>query len=195
MDKFIKRREVLKILKVHYTTLYRMAERGEIEIMTVGKNTLYNLDKYLRDKNVMKKDRMKICYCRVSSKKQKPDLERQINFLKSKYPNHTFIIDIGSGINYNRKGLRQILEYAIQGSIEEVVVSYKDRLTRFGFELIEWLIEKYSNGKIIIVNKAEEKTPIEELTKDIVTIMNVFVAKVNGLRKYKDKIKEEIMNG
>jgi len=57
------------------------------------------------------------------------------------------------------------------------------------------LIEKYSNGKIIIVNKAEEKTPIEELTKDIVTIMNVFVAKVNGLRKYKTQIKEEIMNG
>ena len=195
MDKFIKRREVLKILKVHYTTLYRMAERGEIETMTVGKNTLYNLDKYLREKNIIKKDRMKICYCRVSSKKQKPDLEKQINFLKTKYPNHTFITDIGSGINYSRNGLKQILEYAIQGSVEEVVVSYKDRLTRFGFELIEWLVEKYSNGKIIIVNKSEEKTPIEELTKDIVTIMNVYVAKVNGLRKYKDKIKEEIMSG
>jgi len=94
MDKFIKRSQVLKTLNIHFTTLYRMAERGEIETITVGKNTLYNLDKYLREKNVVKKDRMKICYCRVSSKKQKPDLERQVNFLKSKYPNHTFITDI-----------------------------------------------------------------------------------------------------
>ena len=58
--------------------------------------------------------------------------------------------------------------------------------------MIEWLITKYSNGKIIIINKNEEETPIEELTKDIVSIMNVYVAKVNGLRKYKTHIKEEL---
>ena len=58
--------------------------------------------------------------------------------------------------------------------------------------MLEWLITKYSNGKILIINKEEEETPIEELTKDIVSIMNVYVAKVNGLRKYKSHIKEEI---
>ena len=58
--------------------------------------------------------------------------------------------------------------------------------------MIEWLITKYSNGKIIIINKNEEETPVKELTKDIVSIMNVYVAKVNGLRRYKTHIKKEI---
>ncbi|NBP16244.1 IS607 family transposase, partial [bacterium] len=71
-------------------------------------------------------------------------------------------------------------------------VAYKDRLSRFGFEMIEWLIEKYSNGKIIVINKTEEKTPTEEITKDIISIMNVYVAKINGLRKYKKEIKTTI---
>ena len=84
------------------------------------------------------------------------------------------------------------MEKAIKGEIEEVIIAYKDRLTRFGYEMIEWLIKKYSNGKIVIINKEEEETPIEELTKDVVSIMNVYVAKVNGLRKYRSKLKEEV---
>jgi putative resolvase len=89
-----------------------------------------------------------------------------------------------------RKGLQELMVKAINGEIEELVIAYKDRLTRFGYEMTEWLISKYSNGKIIVINKNEEKTPVKELTKDIVSIMNVYVAKVNGLRKYKTHIKE-----
>jgi len=84
--------------------------------------------------------------------------------------------------------LKEIISEAINGEINEVVVAYKDRLTRFGYELIEWLIKEYSNGKIIVINRDEEATPTEELTKDILAIMNVYVAKVNGLRKYKTKM-------
>ena len=73
----------------------------------------------------------------------------------------------------------------IEGKIEEIVITYKDRLVRFGYELIEWLIEKYSNGKIKIINKKEEETTEEEITKDILQIMNVYVAKINGRRKNK----------
>lgn len=146
----------------------------------------------MREKNVLHKERIKICYCRVSSNKQKEDLERQIKFMKEKFPTHTIIQDIGSGLNYKRKGLQELMEKAINGEIEELVIAYKDRLTRFGYEMIEWLISKYSNGKITVINKNEEETPVEELTKDIVSIMNVYVAKVNGLRKYKTHIKEEI---
>ena len=79
------------------------------------------------------------------------------------------------------------MKKAINGEIEELVIAYKDRLKRFGYEMIEWLITKYSNGRIIIINKEEEETPVEELTKDIVLIMNVYVAKMNGLRRYKNK--------
>lgn len=189
---YVKRSVVLEKLGICYQTLYKMADRKEIETVVVGKNTLYNLNKYLRDKNINKTNKVKICYCRVSSNKQKEDLNRQVEFMKSKFPTHIIIKDIGSGLNYKRKGLEEIMEKAINGEIEELVISYKDRLTRFGYEMIEWLIEKYSNGKIIIVNKSEEETPTEELTKDILSIMNVYVAKINGLRKYKSHIKEEI---
>jgi len=186
---FIKRKDALKILKICYKTLYRLAEDGEIETVMIGKQMLYNVKKYLEEKNIVeKKDKENICYCRVSSRKQKEDLARQIQFMKERYPNYKIVSDIGSGLNYDKKGLREILSKAINGEINEVVVAYKDRLTRFGYELIEWLIKEYSNGKIIVISRDEEATPTEELTKDILTIMNVYVAKVNGLRKYKTKM-------
>ena len=113
--------------------------------------------------------------------------------MKIKYPKHEIIKDIGSGLNYKRKGLLEIIESGIKGEIEEIVVAYKDRLTRFGYELIEYVIEKFSNGKIKIENVEEEKTPREEIVKDIMSIMNVYVAKINGLRKYKKIIKHKII--
>jgi predicted site-specific integrase-resolvase len=194
MDKFVTRKEVLKILKIHYHTLYSMVKRGEIETLEIGKRNLYNLDKFLRDKGVTNKKKQKICYCRVSSNKQKEDLERQINFMKEKYPDYEIIKDIGSGLNFKRRGLNKIIEIAINGELEELLITYKDRLCRIGFELIENIIKKYSNGKITIVNKSEEETPTEEVTKDIISIMNIYVAKINGLRKYKTDIKKTIKN-
>ena len=195
MDKLVPRREVLKVLNVHYQTLRNMVERGDIDTVSMGNKKLYNLDKYLRVNGVTNrgKIRRKICYCRVSSNKQRPDLKRQIEYMKLKYPHYEILSDIGSGLNYNRPKLNIIIDYAINGEIDELVVAYKDRLARFGYEIIERLITKYSNGKIIIINKTEEETPEEEITKDIITIMNVYTAKINGLRKYKKKIKDEIM--
>lgn len=189
---FAKRKEVLIALKITYPTLYKMAERGEIETVKIGCNTVYNLGKYLKERKINNKERERIIYCRVSSSKQKEDLNRQIKSMKEKYPNNEIITDIGSGLNFNRKGLQKIIEKAINGEIEELVIAYKDRLCRFGYDLIEMLIKKYSDGKITILNKEEEKTPTEELTEDVVAIMNVYVAKVNGLRKYKTEIKKTI---
>ena len=189
---FVKRKEALKILGVCYVTLYKMAENKEIDTIKVSLNTLYNVKKYLIKKNIIL-NKKKICYCRVSSNKQKLDLERQVLYMKEKYPTYEIIKDIGSGLNYKRPGLKMIMEKAINGEIDELVIAYKDRLTRFGYEMIEWLITTYSNGKIIIINNNEEQTPMEELSKDILSIMNVYVAKVNGLRKYKTQIKKELI--
>jgi len=72
-----------------------------------------------------------------------------------------------------------------------LVVAYRDRLTRFGFELFEDLIKKYSNGKLIVLNEKEKMEPEEELVKDMMSIMNVYVAKMNGLRKYSINKKEK----
>ena len=112
--------------------------------------------------------------------------------MTKKYPEYELIKDIGSGLNMNRDGLNKIIDYAIKKEIEILVIAYKDRLVRFGYEMIERLIKEYSDGIIRIVNAKEEETPMIELSKDIVSIMNVYVAKMNGLRKYKKLITDDI---
>ena len=197
---FVGGKEASKILGVHQRTLYQWEEKGEIEtIRTSGNKRLYNVKKYLASKvkanNICEKlddldnknEKLNICYIRVSTQNQKDDLERQKLLMTTKYPNNIIIEDIGSGLNLNKRGINKIIHLAIKGKINELVVAYKDRLTRFGFELIEEIITKYSNGKIIILNKSEEISQEEELVKDVMAIMNVYVAKINGLRRYKNK--------
>jgi len=165
----------------------------------------YNVEKYLEsrglkcailNKNEIKcsnldeldeKEKISICYARVSSIGQKDDLERQKEQLKTKYPSYDLIEDIGSGINLTKRGILKIINLVIEGKIKELVITYKDRLARFGYELIEHIIKKYSNGKITIINENEHVEPEEEMVKDVLQIMNVFVAKMNGRRKYKNK--------
>ena len=106
--------------------------------------------------------------------------------MTKKYPDYELIKDIGSGLNMNREGLNKIIDYAIKGEIEILVIAYKDRLVRFGYEMIERLIKEYSDGIIKIENAKIE------LSKDIVSIMNVYVAKMNGLRKYKKLMTDDI---
>lgn len=198
--KYVSGKEASKILGIHERTLYLWDKAKKIEtIRTPGNKRLYNITKFLSDRkpndnniNINESDdynnineKIKIVYVRVSSLSQKDDLERQKNYMIKKYPNHYLIEDIGSGINFNRRGLRKIIKLAIGGKIEEVVIAYKDRLTRFGFELIEDLIKEYSNGRILVLNENKKIEPEEELVKDMLQIMNIFVAKMNGLRKYK----------
>lgn len=125
-------------------------------------------------------------YCRVSSSKQKDDLERQCSFLSSKYPNHKVIKDVGSGLNYKRKGLLKLLELSNKQSVNEVIISSKDRLCRFGFELIEWQFLQ-NHTKIVVLDKTN-KTPEQEFTEDILAILQVFACRWNGKRKYKRTI-------
>jgi putative resolvase len=188
--RFVSRKQVLETLGIHYQTLRNMANRKDIEYIKIGRKNMYNLDEFLKLKGIKTSIISKrICYCRVSSNKQKDDLTRQIKYMRERYPYHEIISDVGSGLNYNRKGLNKILDIAIKGELKELVIAYKDRLTRFGYEMIENIIKKYSDGMIRILNKREEETPIEEISKDIVAIMNVYTAKINGLRKYKSKKK------
>lgn len=193
MVEFMSRKEASTTLGIHYHTLYALAKRKEIETIKIGKQQMYNVAKYLKQKGVIKKNiRRKICYCRVSSSKQKEDLKRQIKLMKDKYPNYEIIKDIGSGLNFKRSGFKKIINYAINGEVELLVITYKDRLVRFGYEMIEDIIKEHSDGEILVLNKKNEETPQEEITKDLISIMNVYVAKINGLRKIKKLIKEEI---
>jgi predicted site-specific integrase-resolvase len=196
-ETYVKGQKAAEMLGVHQRTLYLWEEKGLIEtIRTPSNHRLYNVKKYLDNlkcenkacenlDELDTKDKINICYVRVSSNGQKDELERQKEQMVNKYPNHVLIEDIGSGLNLNKHGIKKIIKLAINGKVNELVVAYKDRLTRFGFELIEELITEYSNGKIIILNETEKIEPEEELVKDMMAIMNVYVAKMNGLRKYK----------
>ena len=130
-----------------------------------------------------------ICYCRVSSTKQKEDLARQVAYMYSLFPQAQIIQDIGSGLNYKRKGLRAILERLMQGDQLTIVVANTDRLTRFGFELMEYLVS-VNGGKILVLDQPKSSPP-SELTADLLSIIHVFSCRVHGLRKYSKKIQED----
>ena len=128
-------------------------------------------------------------YARVSSKKQTDDLEIQVNnlkeYLSNKYDNFDIITDIGSGINYNKPGLLKLIEKINRKEVDLIVVLYKDRLLRFGFELVEHFAN-LNNVKIEVLNKLD-KTQDEELVEDLVQIITIFSYKVRGKRKNKTK--------
>lgn len=126
-------------------------------------------------------------YCRVSSPKQKDDLERQIEnvktYLLAQGKPFEIISDVGSGINCRRKGLLELLDRINQGEVEKVVILYKDRLSRFGFELIEYMVSLHGCEIEIIDNT--QKTEQEELVEDLVQIITVFSCKLQGKRAHK----------
>ena len=124
----------------------------------------------------------KFIYCRVSSAKQKDDLKRQCDFLSNKYPDHIIVKDIASGLNYKRRGLLYMLEESFKGRVESIVVFSKDRLCRFGFELIEWLF--LQNNTKLMVHEQIDKSPEQEFSEDILAILQVFACRWNGKRKY-----------
>lgn len=203
---FVGGKEAMEILGVHRNTLYNWETQGLIEVVRnnpKGKR-FYNVKKFMENNNIKcsvdkktktytcskisdieKKERINLCYARVSSKHQRDDLMRQKELLMSQYPDYDLIQDVGSGINLTKKNLLKIIDWAIAGKIETLVIAYKDRLARFGYDLIEYFIKEYSNGEIVIMNQGENLEPEEELAKDVLQVMTVFVAKANGRRKYK----------
>jgi predicted site-specific integrase-resolvase len=138
----------------------------------------------------LQKQSITLCYCRVSSPKQRDDLERQIGFMQSRYPSAEVVKDIVRYLNYKRKGLRSILGRAMRGDKLELVVAHKDRLARFGFELIEWVIQQ-NGGRIVVLNQTN-LSPEQELTNDLLSILHVFSCRMHGLRNYKSQVRQAL---
>jgi hypothetical protein len=127
-------------------------------------------------------------------KKHEDDLKRQVKFLQELYPKYKVITDIGSGINFNRKGFNNIIKAVIAGTVKEIVVAHKDRLCRFGFELIENLCKHFSTT-ITVINDNDDKSTESELAEDLLSIITIFTARFYGKRKYnKNKNKNETKN-
>lgn len=179
--KYESSRKAALILGVHPNTLRRMAHDGDIETIRISGQRKYNVEAYLGSvKSAV------VCYCRVSSYKQKDDLARQVAFMQERYPEAEIIKDIGSGINFKRKGLNTVLERAMRGTHLTLVVAHRDRLARFGHELIRFVVE--SNGGKLVVLSEESLSPEVELTKDLLNILHVFSCRMHGLRNYKKQV-------
>ena len=138
-----------------------------------------------------------IGYCRVSSQKQKDDLERQVDNVKTymlaKGYSFEIITDIGSGINYNKKGLNKLLDMVSNNQVDKIVIMYKDRLVRFGYELLENICMKHNTTIEIIDNT--ERTEEQELVEDLIQIITLFSCRLQGKRAHKaKKILKELLS-
>ena len=170
-------------LGIHPNTLRKWADDGKINhIRTPHGQRLYDVDGFLSRMGT----RARIVYCRVSSRNQRDDLKSQIEFMRVRFPDHEFIEDLGSGLNFKRKGFNSLLERILSGTVEEVVVAHKDRLMRFGFDMLQSIAAKFSCRIVVLENP--QLAPTTELVQDLLAIIHVFSCRLYGLRKYSSKI-------
>lgn len=199
--KLLRMNEVSEITGLAQSTLRLMHRKGELVPAKISPGgTRYYSDEQIKEymgvKTVSK--RIVIGYARVSSRKQQDDLDRQIENLKiymyAKGYSFEMITDIASGINYSKKGLTKLLERIHNGEVSKVVILYKDRLVRFGFELLETVC-KLNDCEIEIVDNTS-KTAEEELITDLINVVNVFGSKLKGeqsklIKKFVEDLKDD----
>ena len=189
--------EVLKLLKITRPTLTKYVKNGTIKVIVQGNgryiyddNSVYTF----LNKNISRKT---VIYARVSTQKQKNDLVNQVDLLKNYCFSNGILInqiykDIASGISFkNRKEFFEMLDYIIQGKIETVIISYKDRLSRVGFELFSHLFSKFGAKIIVISEVGSEKLDSKEIFEEIVSLLHSYSMKLYSSRR-KKKVQEII---
>ncbi len=191
MERHYTLKEASKILGVSIKTLQRWDKAGKIKcIRTLGGKRRIPESEIKRILGIKDKEQRKIIgYARVSSNTQKDDLERQIQLIKSYAEENDWNIqilkDIGSGLNEKRKNYKKLLKMVINREVEKVIITYPDRLTRFGFETLKEFFKSYGT-EIIVINK-KYRTPQEELVEDLITIISHFAGKLYGMCSHKYK--------
>jgi predicted site-specific integrase-resolvase len=204
MDRYVAIGKASEVLGVSITTLRRWEAEGRlIPERTVGGQRRYDLAKIKPELfNAAPQDRKTIAYARVSSHDQKDDLERQKQVLELYCAKQgwTFevVADLGSGMNYNKKGLKRLLDEIIEGRVGRLVIAHKDHLLRFGAELIFAICEA-KDVEVLIINKGVDTTFEEDLAKDVLEIITVFSARLYGSRSRKnqkllDDVKQAVGN-
>ena len=196
-NRVYKPKEFAELLNVTVTTLQRWDREGVLKAYRNPKNRRFYTEQQLKDFMGEESDPAlgkNVIYARVSNRGQKDDLENQISFLRQ-YANASgqiideVITDIGSGLNFKRKKWNQLLDDVMERKVSKILIAYKDRFTRFGYDWFERLCEKYRT-EIVVVNN-EKMSPEKELIEDLVSIIHVFSCRIDGLRKYKKRIKED----
>lgn len=192
-EKLLNINEAAKLLGVAQSTLRRWEEEGRLvpDERTKGNQRRYKLSSLRPEmKHSNNYDRKTVAYARVSSHDQNADLDRQKQLLEmycaSNGWQYEIISDLGSGMNYNKKGLKKLLEDILDNKVSRLVITHKDRLLRFGAELIFSICEA-KEVEVVIMNKGEDSTFEEDLAKDVLEIITVFSARLYGARSKKNK--------
>lgn len=196
---YVTAKEAKNILKINATTLKSWKDKGILSYKKLSdKKILYDIDSVLKDSDI-NDNRLNVIYARVSNTKQHNDLLNQIELVKSYCITNGIKIskvyqDIASGMNENRKDFNILINDVISGKIKNIYISFKDRLTRFGFDYFKNLFQKY-NVNIIILDELEEsnKTFQDELTEDLISIIHHFSMKLYSNRRKKLKEIEKIL--
>ena len=180
---YLPSRKAAAMLGLHPQTLRNYAKQGKIPCYrnSAGQR-LYDVETYLHGKSAPQL----VCYCRVSSAQQRGDLNRQVAQMRELYPDAEIVTDVAGGLNWQRKGLLSILERLHRGDKLDVVVAHRDRLARFGFELIEWLVQQ-NGGAVLVLNQSDGSLE-SELTEDLLAILHTFSCQMYGLRRYRAAI-------
>jgi len=182
--------KVAEMLGVNRVTVIRWIKQGKIMAVRVGKEFRIPEDevkRFLKGKI----SNTAVIYARVSSSDQKGDLERQVEYLKDYcsakgYNVIDVLTDIASGLNERRRGLKKLFDYVLNGKVDVVVISYKDRLTRFGFRYLEAFFNSHE-VRIEVVFGEEPKDLRQELIEDLIAIVTSFAGRLYGMRSHKKK--------
>ena len=196
----MKAKEVMDILQISRPTLKRYREKGHIEatLLPTGRFD-FDKDSVYRFKNKLN-ERMTFIYARVSTYKQKSDLQNQItelkDFTKAKgYTLHGIYQDVASGISFEkRKEFFEMLDLILEGKVERVVITHKDRLSRVGFDLFKFLFDKYGTEIEIVSDIANHKTDEEELFEEIINLLHCFSMRMYSHRHLERQKIEDVLN-
>lgn len=204
MEEIMNSKEFCLKAKMSLKKLETLEKKGEIVPIRKGRKRYYTeqmLADYLgiKLKNESKKKvrRKIIAYYRVSTNSQKKEMKNQKNFIEqfsinAGIPIDEYYFDIGSGINFKRKNFLKIIDMIENEEVSQLIVTHKDRLTRFAFDLIDERC-KVKNVKLTVIN-LESTSPQQELVEDLMSIIHVFSCRLYGLRKYKNKISKDLKN-
>ncbi|WP_293124249.1 IS607 family transposase [Microcoleus sp. bin38.metabat.b11b12b14.051] len=191
MAKYVKPNEAANTLGVCLRTLRRWEANGNIStVKTPSGQRRYDIEKFIKKESEPDSRRATVVYARVSTRPQKADLDRQVERLSTLYPGAEVVKEVGGGLNLRRKGLINILGRVLRGDIAIIVVAHKDRLARFGFDIIEWLCEQF-DCKIVVLNQIS-LSPHAELVQDIVAILHSFSSRLYSIRRLENQIKQEL---
>ena len=192
MERLLTIKKAKEMLGVSTLTIQRWDKAGKIRVVrTAGGMRRIPESEINRLQGINSNGSLVVGYARVSSASQRDDLAMQVDLLKRKGI-ETIITDMGSGLNENRKNYQKLLKMIVERKLSKIVISYQDRLTRFGFSTLESFCSSFG-VKIEILNDNLYKTPREELVQDLITLIAHFSGKLHGLRSPKTKKMIEIV--